>query len=411
MRNRSVFRVFGANGAIGARPRGFTLVEAAVGVAAGGVASIAAMAIAGGARGDAHTVACQANLSVIGGAVTSYTTDNRGWLVGSPETSGRALLNDARAAEGGLALEVDGDATQAFDWAGPLAWTYIAPEEVRPERRDERFALLNGTKIPDYMAPGFEPNDVDLTPSIGPLGVFADPANVEVSLPYFGAVHPGGISGTAFQPQLASSYMVARGFLMLPPVSSSSSGPRWATDGFWGNAPGALYQANGAAGTLPGFDPATGVQPAYRPRIDRVGEPATKIQLADGTRYQISYLGSVDHDAGAQGSYGGAFGDQGAWDVAFTRTWPLGTNSEGEDMTAKSFRHGDGAGHEGNALFHDGHVELMSVDRARRPEFWLPRGTLVRRSAIWAPIRDEYEYESPLPDAPIGPALRTTRIW
>ncbi len=361
-------------------------------VTALGSALLAAGVGAGGSRGDGMTAQDQENLHRIGQAAAAYRLDHDGWLVGSPSASGRELLNDGRAQTDGLALEVNGDATQPFDWAGPLAWTYLAPESPRPDRRDERFALLNGTPITDYMNPEFDPGDVDLMAS-GPLAVFADPANGAVSLPFAGNTEPNGIDGTAFQPQLATSYMIARDFLWWPEPEGGSQRPRWASKEFWGNLESAVWSEFNTNDVAIPNGGAFSIRPPYRPRIDQIGDPAMKIFFADGTRFQASGLVFIDHDTRATGSFGGAFADTGAWNVGFTRAYPMGLNAAGDDMEAQSFRHGvDEDGEKlGNVAFYDGAVQLMRLRDVRRPELWLPRHTAVSLGAIWEEIRDEYE--------------------
>lgn len=383
-----------------ADPRGrghnnaFTLVEITVAGAAISLALAAGAVCAGGVRGADEIAGCQSNLRTIGAAAAQYSADHRGWIVGSPGTSGRELLNDPRAIASGYQLEVDGDATQPFDWAGPLAWNYFAPDATRPDRRDERFALLNGTPIPDYTNPNFDPSNVDTTRNPGSLGVFADPAQVVISIPYVeGGVVPGGISTTALRPQLAVSYTTAISFLYW---NSGGSRPRWAGSGYWGGIGTTL--PSGAAVQPPGYEGGggrSGLQPTFRPYLDRVGNPAAKIFMADGMRYQSANLLFAEHDVTASAKYGGAFSDPGAYAVSFTRAWPLGFNAAGQDMTGNAFRHGAAPDHQGNALFFDGSVRLLHIAEARRPEHWLPRGTWLDPALIWSEIRDEYPLDRP----------------
>lgn len=368
---------------------GFTLMDTIAGIAATGALLSLATATLGVTRGGSQTMQDQANLMTIGQAAAAYTSDNDGWLVGAPGASGRDLLNDARAdSQHDLALEVDGLATQPFDWASPLL-PYIAPEFEIPTRRDERFALTNGTGIPDYMAPDFDPSDVDFTPAPGPLGVFADPAQDKPSAPYFSGLYPDGIEGTAFQPQLASSYIAAREHLWW----GSRRRPAWALDSFWGDT-GTLTPIDSAHQQIPGFfrvGRSGQAQVPHRPYIDRIGDPSRKIFLANGTKHQFPFQSVIDHDVSSRGWYGGAFADVGAWSKDFSRAWPPGVNNAGDDMTRISFRRAEGgATPHGNVLYHDGAVRLESIDDVRRPEPWLPRGAAVRVNALFPELRDEY---------------------
>ncbi len=390
-----------------AHRRAATLIETLIGaaLAAGGLALVAVAS--GGMRDDAMTAVDAANLMTIGQASSMYQADNNGWLVGAPGTSGRELLNDADALFSDQALSVNGLATQPFDWASPLI-PYIAPDFDIPERRDERFALTNGTDIPNYDAPDFDPSLVDLMPSIGPLGVFADPAQDEVSFPYYlFAARLDGIPGTAFQPQLASSYIAAREFLWW---IAESDRPRWAEREFWGRRGSYIspYPAGSEVG-LPGAFTEAGHHAAYRPFLSRIGNPSRKIFLANGTRYQLADLTYIDHDVSVTGDYGGAFADPGPWHIRWTRTWPMGLSNAGVDMSSVSFRRG-GAGENatGHVLYYDNAVELITMSEARRPEPWLPRGSSLLIGVLETSIRPDYEPGELL--WPPGVGLQYTRI-
>ena len=366
--------------------RGFTLVELLV------VISIIALLLGlllpslGAARESARGVVCMSNLRQIGNAEVAYRTENKGDLPGSPGTTGRNLLNDPNAISDLIGEDVISLATQPFDWAGPLGFDYLAPDLNRPKSRAERFGLLNGS-AGDALNPLAR----------GPLAVFSCPSNHHISVPYDGAPQPGGVDG--FPPQLAMSYTAAREFLWWSTIPGSGQ-PPWARSGYWGTEAGTCEYPGWGTLTLPGGNS------AYRPHESRIERPSDKVFIADGMRYQDASLTAPDHDISATGSYGGAFADSGAWDVAsgdangFTRAYPLGRNANGQLMSGLSFRHGGrgvddkgraGATPMGHVAIRDGHVEQKSIDDMRRPEPWLPSGSQVSLSALWSVIRPEYQ--------------------
>lgn len=382
----------------------FTLIELLV------VISIIALLLGilapalGGARRVAQSGACLANLRGLGIAGQVWATEHQGGLVGSPESSARELLNDPRAKTGAAPGEMNGNATQPFDWAGPLAFGgYMGDNPTIPLRRDERFALVMGTAPDEPDAPG------------GPFRALHCPTNSLIAVPYDGARRPTGIENTAFQPRIAPSYTAALTFLWM---HGSAGRPSWSTTDFWGNARGAR---GAVAGTyrFP-FEDINFGSSAYKPRIDLVGAlPSSKVMLAEGSRFQISTDQSLDVDIRGSGPYGGAFADVGAWRTevagadARTRAWPVGTNAIGQSMAGLSFKHGgrsleqrggsDGS-HRGNVLFFDGHAETKTMLEMRRPDFWIPSKGGVPVNDIYRPLQAEYQERPGVPRPGNNPA-------
>lgn len=365
---------------------GATLLDTVVCV--GCAAALVAVAVPGlsAMRGGSMTALNEANLATIGAAAQSWSADNDGWIVGSPATSGRDLLNDADATASLMeTLDLPYDATQPFDWAGPLAWSYIAPEVSRPDRRDARFVM-------EYGANPDAPTEI----IDGPLSVFADPAQSALSAPYAGVTLPAGVNDTYFQTQRACSYLASREFLWWQ-SSTDPSTPRWASASYWGNL-GVIR------GTSEPRLPGAGVNElfsTYRPYMARVGTPSRKVQIADGARYQAPSLQFIDHDVDAMASFGGAFADSGAWDVNFSRAYGPGNLLSGASIVGNSFRREKDGEPGGNVLYFDGSVQLLTITEARNPQLWLPRGASLRINTV-AP-----EYQSTLPTDQGGYVL----IW
>ncbi len=370
------------------KSHGFTLVELLV------VISIISLLIGmllpalGSARSAAHVVVCMANQHNIGKSWLNFASDNDDYIP-APGSYGRELMTNPLGTAGIEASnEIFSSPTQPWDWAGALAFDYMGL--TRPQKRDERFALLNGANEGGGKASGG-------------AGVFACPANHNLSVPYDGSsAQPNGINGTKFQTQLSMSYSAAREFMWWG--QGGGQRPSWASragENYWGNEPGVMNMSGNWGQWLPGKSQST--DSGYRPRLERVGSVLSdKFIMADGSRFIAQENEFIDHDVAANAGYGGAFADIGGWSTdpgsAFpSRAWPIGNLlGTAQDMTRFSFRHASHSGlaARGNVLKYDGSVETMDADPTgefRRPDHWMPSGSTMKFTDIPLALREEYQ--------------------
>jgi prepilin-type N-terminal cleavage/methylation domain-containing protein/prepilin-type processing-associated H-X9-DG protein len=302
------------------RRQAFTLVELLVVI--GIIALLIALlmpALRQGRRA-ANTVACASNMRSIMQGVQMYVAESKGFIPGSPNTSGRYLLTGY--SEGNCP-----GISQVFDWQAPVArYMNIRFEEGGTmAQRVQRIQTLVG-----HSAMSCPENEFFATP--------------------FGAVNFG------VAPWL--SYSMSTPFLFTRPTGSDGDGIR--TSRTWYMAPA-----------------------GYVPKITKVGDTARKICLAEGARFTTTnpptmnfeydeWMGGAFADAGAWSRFSRA------WD----RSHAPGNGGAGAlDPRLFTYRHGTQGRKRGsdmykmNVAFFDGHVELMGDLQSARPEFWAPKGT------------------------------------
>lgn len=103
------------------RPAGFSLIEVLVVVAMVALLMAILLPSLSGARELARAAMCGSSLKQISLAATAYGLEQRGWLVGSPNTSGNgAPPGFAAGAYTPTASRDHYPALQIFDWASPL---------------------------------------------------------------------------------------------------------------------------------------------------------------------------------------------------------------------------------------------------------------------------------------------------
>jgi prepilin-type N-terminal cleavage/methylation domain-containing protein/prepilin-type processing-associated H-X9-DG protein len=367
-----------------ARRGAFTLIELLV------VISIIALLISillpalAMAKKEAQTVACAANLHSIGQAMMEYAESWQGAIVGSPVTSGIAMWKDVLQSStlstgnvGGVTIPY-GDSycpniVQNYDWVTPLANEMGL--HYKPKNLDDPEGALLADRI----------GRLEFDTS---LPVFTCPANPYIATP-----------ATPGMPVMHMPCYCAAGlFLTVSPSICSN------------------YDAT--------FDPDYADVPAsYTPRITNVGEPSEKIFAADGAKASTTlYEPRLDDTVATnlvsspgRGDGGTTdfpdFADEGAfsyYSYAWNRDNAPGNHSSKDGITTTgfdsreyAFRHGIGQGvYAFNALFFDGHVQLLNDLQGANPGYWSPPGTVIPRSECTQDVLNKYfgsrtQYVSP----------------
>jgi prepilin-type N-terminal cleavage/methylation domain-containing protein/prepilin-type processing-associated H-X9-DG protein len=303
------------------------------------------------ARNAAQTVACLANLRSMGQAMYMYVGANKGWIPGSPNTSGKSLYTL------GTDNLIETSSWTTLPAESPIAiFDYIAP-----------LAKTMGLKMSTASDPVANNRFVEYRT----MKQFACPTNISfLQIPFPSNNTPSG-------PML--SYATAGAFLMFP-------------GGYFGSGSGSPFPKNGAVQNNGGSTYWT-LPSGYGPKITKVGPAAEKIYMADGGKYSNSYdadnittsfKGTADPiQFNAFSDYGAFFGNTKSWD----RAAAYGAAYAIREGRLFGFRHGSQKSREKagayrmNAVFYDGHAETLDDMTASNPALWLPRGTVMPNPA------------------------------
>ncbi|HNO80125.1 MAG TPA: type II secretion system protein [Phycisphaerae bacterium] len=293
------------------------------------------------ARDQAKQVKCLAHQSGLAKAAITYTTEENDWLPGSPGTTGSMLLGKNWGAAN--AVDVPRNAVQIYDWMGSLAGVQMSFS--LPANRVERWKQL-----------------VE--------GAFVCPSNRYVA-PSWGGTDPQQL----FPNQKLISYNMMRNMI------------------WWENSADApSFPANSGVVMHRNIPDASQLPTGYAPKLNRLGTPAEKVFISDGSRFtkleNESDLNSkviLDYDADWKAGYGGAFSDGGPTvQSQYTRSFRLNEPSKFFAYRHRKGRKTGGASQgkldKSNGLvvsYWDGHGEWMTAAKSRLPDRWWPKGTKI----------------------------------
>lgn len=333
---------------LGARiASGFTLLEMLIVVAIVSILLSISLPSLQGARAQARTAVCGTRLAELCRGMQMYASDHHDAIVGSATTSGSYFFFENLANNDDT---VTGLCTQPWDWIGPIAKTFQAP--FSQKKSGDLFNAQRAQRM------------------------FECPSNKFVATHWIGsAIHAG--PGRMVSYNTSETFMYASretDFQLRRPIPHPQEGG------------GLTTMPIGWVERLPA---------GYIPRVDRVGNPADKVFLADGARYSSSTT-EADYDLSRYARFGGAYSDAGPYSD-YTKGWnriaafgsPLPIRV---DPRIYAYRHGVRrpfrplGEYKMQMGFFDGHVDTMNDKTSANPHHWLPRGTRLN-------LNDRHIYE------------------
>jgi prepilin-type N-terminal cleavage/methylation domain-containing protein/prepilin-type processing-associated H-X9-DG protein len=332
---------------------GFTLVELLVVIGIIALLLSILLPALGKARKQANTVACAANLRSILQGMRMYAEEHKGWIPGSPNTSGAFLWEPAFTESNCPSI------SQIFDYQAPIARAMKKRVEEgagQTERINRFIGLINA---PEFRCPE---NDILAT-------AYTDDG------------------GPAFPTTIWISYSTATLFLYVSWDEPSGAGGGWS--------------AGGRKARSDGTPPV-----GYGPKLTKIVNASRKIYIADGGRF-ATVAQAPTMNLAFRGSFGGAYGDIGAWS-RYSRAWDRGKspgNGAGGSFDPRvfSYRHGNRNNNgpadsfKFNAGFFDGHVETLGDLEGANPELWAPRGSKLDHSEFYPDVMARFVQGRPNP--------------
>jgi prepilin-type N-terminal cleavage/methylation domain-containing protein len=354
---------------LGGCARGFTLVELLIVIGIIAVLIGILLPALAVAKRTAETAKCLANLRALAQGMVIYATDNRGAIIGTGATTGLAMFppnsntNAAGASPLYTATNVPGDAP-------------IYPS--------------------DYFAPFIQELRIPTTTHLDPSA--SDRYAEYMTLPQFQCPAYSGVtqianSGTTGGTVRAISYTMAWAMQLNQSFSNGGLGITGVNrisdnNAVWPQPPG-----------------------QYTPKYSKIGNSSQKVFMADGAKFFSTLstahkLGSYDLSIPGPSSQwyndtdgsNGMYADLGPWTTcssAYDRSHKPGNGASpiSGDPRFLAFRHGSGRndGLRINLVFMDGHAENMDELKACNPIYWLPTGSTLPTSGIWADVVKKYQ--------------------
>jgi prepilin-type N-terminal cleavage/methylation domain-containing protein/prepilin-type processing-associated H-X9-DG protein len=355
----------------GDRAPAFTLIELLVVIAIIALLLCILLPGLGAARQQGRAALCGQQLRQFANGLQTYTAENREWIPGL-NTTGAAIMAKRQFIHGGDPTVLDSPRlpVQTFDWMTPI----LAHSMELPLLRAQRFKfLLSRFRCPAQL----NPNTALYCDTDAPdWDLFGPPQ----SWPAVSYLMPGPFQYTGQEyKDRALCRDEARPEL---PIFGKAMYEKWEV-----------------------------LVNDYQPRFDRLGPPARKIFVADGTRY-LRADDTLDFDVAPIPDFFGAFSDPGGWwsgsraygvrpgSLAWDGIYATGQygRSPGDGMEAGdgqnlalTYRHGPQHGvpsgdvHDNlgtiNALFFDGHVARLTDHESRTIHYWYPSGGIVQTPA------------------------------
>lgn len=347
----------GANVRHGKGPeRGFTLVELLVVIAVVAILIGVLLPSIASARQVAQSLIGLSNTRQLTIAQQGYSASADQWLAG-PNTSGViGVLDNGSRILGSTGADMP---TQNFDWISPTMGTELGLSPLRAQRMYEiweRFACPRANRLNDKI--------------FGSAGDIADFEDVNDITPY---------------PQV--SYLAPASF-HLSPVTSNNI-PTW--------VPSRLRNLQNLV--RKGFRNPFTVPEGYKPKMNLIDRPDSKVCVADGTRYvaQEGFGGVIlDFDvAPNSGTYGGFTTSGPIFNESVAYGRDALPESEGGINVDLSMRYFD---REMHVSFFDGHAErIKALDAWANAEYWYPSGSKATHISVTNEAKSKYEKDEKVP--------------
>jgi prepilin-type N-terminal cleavage/methylation domain-containing protein/prepilin-type processing-associated H-X9-DG protein len=332
------------------RPAGFTLIEVLVVVAIIALLVSILLPSLSRAKEQARAVSCGSKLSQIGRAESTYASEQKDWILGSPWSTGYpAMTSTVNSNDWNTFSQQDRLIVDWYDTSTPIR------------------ALIQGSKS--------IPHDRNQMLIQCTQGLFQCDSNPHTSVPF-----PIGTPTPTIQ---AISYLSMWSLMRAGPSGYNRAQTMPFTSA--GGSAGWVAQLASWEMSLPSD---------YFPRHAKLGRESMKVFMADGFRFL------VENNAGTGDGYADydASGFRNSKGIGNVDEPPSSSGSDYNKMynVARKYAYRHGSKDAINAVFFDGHVSLLRVNYARaagntdpgsgfsgdavQPKYYYPSGTVVNQA-------------------------------